>query len=295
MSNPLPTGTLFVVSTPIGNLEDITLRALRVLREARIVAAEDTRRTARLLTHYGITTPTLSLHAHNEHARTPGLLDRLRAGESIALVTDAGTPLLSDPGLGLVRAAIEADLRVEPIPGPSAILAALVASGLPAREFLFLGFPPNKSRARKDWYRRAGGLDVPFVVFEAPHRLVASLRDALEVLGPCPTAVSREVTKVHEEHVRGNLDAVLARFEAEPPRGELTVVFSGTRSAAPAEPVSDLTLSDEKVWHEVSLLTESGSSRRQAIVALSRRLQRPTREIYASAERGKARLSSQNQ
>src|SRR5690349_8999688 len=151
-------GTLFVVATPIGNLEDITLRAIRVLREATLIAAEDTRRTSRLLNHLGITTRTVSLHEHNEHDRTPGLLDRLERGESIALVTDAGTPLLSDPGRLLTAAAAGRGIRVEPIPGPSAILAALAGAGVPWTQFAFLGFPPNRLNARREFYAKAGAL-----------------------------------------------------------------------------------------------------------------------------------------
>jgi 16S rRNA (cytidine1402-2'-O)-methyltransferase len=283
---PMPTGTLFVVSTPIGNLEDITLRALRVLREARVIAAEDTRRTGQLLTHFGITTPTLSLHEHNEHARAPQLIERLKAGDSIALVTDAGTPLLSDPGLTLVRRAIDEGLRIEPIPGCSAILPALVASGLPTDQFAFLGFPPNKATARRTWYQQADALGLPFVVFEAPHRLVASLRDAREVLGPREVAASRELTKIHEEHVRAPLDELIARFEHEPPRGEFTLVFAAA-SPDVAQLEADEPVSDAIVWREFCLLTKSGRSRRDAIAELGRRLGRPSREIYASVERGK--------
>ena len=147
-------GTLFVVATPIGNLEDITGRALRVLREATIIAAEDTRRTAQLLARYAITTPTTSLHEHNEAQKAGGLVARLERGDSIALVSDAGTPTISDPGQGLIKAAIDAGIRVEPIPGPSAAIAALAASGLPTDSFLFLGFPPARSKARSDWFER---------------------------------------------------------------------------------------------------------------------------------------------
>ena len=281
-----PTGTLFVVSTPIGNLEDITLRALRVLREVRVVAAEDTRRTGQLLAHFGIATPTVSLHEHNEHSRTPQLIDRLRAGESIALVTDAGTPLLSDPGLTFVRHAIEAGLRVEPVPGCSAVLTALVASGLPTDQFAFLGFPPNKVAARRVFYQQADALGMPFVIFEAPHRLAASLRDARDVLGPRQVTASRELTKLHEEHVRGALDALIERFDAEAPRGEFTLVFAAADVDADAK-ASDAEVSDSSIWTEFCLLTKSGRSRREAVAELGRRLGRPSRTIYASVERGK--------
>lgn len=284
-----PAGTLFVVSTPIGNLEDITLRALRVLRESHVIAAEDTRHTSRLLNHFGISTPTLSLHEHNERSRAPQLLERLAQGQHVALVTDAGTPLLSDPGLTLVRTAIEAGFRVEPIPGASAVLSALVASGISTDEFLFLGFPPNKTVARREWYRRASGFGVPFVVFEAPHRLGASLKDAREVFGPTQrVSAARELTKLHEEHVRGTLDEVIAHFAGTAPRGELTLVFEPGLN--PDDKRADVPLehSDTDIWTEFCSLTKSGLSRRAVIAELSRRLHRPAREIYAAAERGKA-------
>src|SRR5256885_1108608 len=163
-------GTLFVVATPIGNLEDITARALRVLREADVIAAEDTRRTAHLLARYAITTPTISLHEHNEAAKTPSLVERLQRGEAIALVSDAGTPTVSDPGGRLIRAAIDAGVRVEPIPGPSAVLAALAASGLPTDTFTFLGFPPTRAKHRHAWFERLRTAGGTVVFFEAPHR-----------------------------------------------------------------------------------------------------------------------------
>ncbi len=172
-------GTLYVVATPIGNLEDVTLRALRVLREVSVIAAEDTRRTSRLLQHYSISTPTTSLHAHNEDGKTPVLIERLRGGESIALVSDAGTPVVSDPGALLVAAAHAAGLRVEPVPGPSAALAALSASGIAADEFLFVGFPPARAGARREWLGRLAPEPRPLVLYEAPHRIRATLQDML--------------------------------------------------------------------------------------------------------------------
>jgi 16S rRNA (cytidine1402-2'-O)-methyltransferase len=285
---PPPTGTLSVVSTPIGNLEDITLRALRVLREADVIAAEDTRRTARLLGHFAIATPTISLHEHNEHARVRALASRLAGGQHVALVTDAGTPLLSDPGLLLVRTAIDLGARVEPIPGPSAILSALVASGLATDEFVFLGFPPNRTQARRHWYHRADSIGLSFIVFEAPHRLLASLQDALAALGSRQVVVCRELTKLHEEFVRGDLADAISRFQSQEPRGEFTLVFAATPVSA--ESPADLT--DEDVWQEFCRLTNSGLTRRDAIGRLARRLGRSSRDIYASIERGKAILTT---
>jgi 16S rRNA (cytidine1402-2'-O)-methyltransferase len=278
-------GTLYLVSTPIGNLEDITLRALRVLREASIIAAEDTRRTSRLLHHYQIETGTTSFHAHNEHEKTPALLRRLDAGEAVALVTDAGTPVLSDPGQQLVHAAIERGIRVEAVPGPSAILTALAAAGLGSEGFSFLGFPPAKSEARKRWFGANDHEPRPLVVFEAPHRLVASLRDAEAALGDRPLVVCRELTKIHEELIRGTISSAITHFETQEPRGEFTLIFEPA-SVDAEEPE---TLTDDEAWTEFGHLTQTGLSRREAVAALARRTQRPAREVYACVERGKER------
>ena len=218
-------GILFVVATPIGNLEDISLRAVRVLREADLIAAEDTRHTAKLLHHYDIRRPTASLHEHNEQEKVPALVDRLRGGARIALVTDAGTPAVSDPGYRLVRAAIDAGIRVEAIPGPSAVLAALVSSGLPTDSFVFAGFPPPKSAARRAWFEALRDEPRTLVFFEAPHRIRETLAAAIETLGDREAALGRELTKLHEEVLRGSLSAVLDRLGE--PRGEFTVVVAG--------------------------------------------------------------------
>src|SRR4051812_36051684 len=202
-------GTLFVVATPIGNLEDITVRALRILREVAVIAAEDTRRTQHLLARHGIATPTTSLHEHNEAGKSPSLIARLQQGESIALVSDAGTPTVSDPGGLLIRAAIDADVRVEPIPGPSAILAALAASGLPTDSFTFVGFPPTRSKERKTWFERLKVVRGTVIFFEAPHRIDETLREFHRELGDCDVAVGRELTKVHEHLVRGPISTVI--------------------------------------------------------------------------------------
>jgi 16S rRNA (cytidine1402-2'-O)-methyltransferase len=205
-------GILHLVATPIGNLEDVTLRALRVLREVSVVAAEDTRRTAGLLAHYDIRTAVESLHEHNEQERIPGLLRRLADGEDVALVSDAGTPLLSDPGARLVRAAIDAGVRVEVVPGPSAMLAALVGSGLPGETFTFLGFVPGRDSERRRWLLAAGAEPRTIVFFEAPHRVRATLEAALELLGDREVVLARELTKLHEEYLRGQITSVLARL-----------------------------------------------------------------------------------
>ncbi|MGH9370148.1 MAG: 16S rRNA (cytidine(1402)-2'-O)-methyltransferase, partial [Vicinamibacterales bacterium] len=194
-------GILYVVATPIGNLEDLTFRALRVLRDVAVIAAEDTRRTARLLQHYSISTPTTSLHEHNERARVPKLIARLQSGESVALVSDAGTPSISDPGVLMVSAAHATGIRVEPVPGASAVVAAVSASGLPGSEVLFLGFPPSRSRARKKWLRELASERRLLVFYEAPHRIRETLSDIRDILGERVLAVARELTKSHEELV----------------------------------------------------------------------------------------------
>jgi 16S rRNA (cytidine1402-2'-O)-methyltransferase len=277
-------GTLFVVATPIGNLEDITLRAIRVLREVALIAAEDTRRTSKLLNHLGISTRTLSLHEHNEHDRTPELIDRLERGESIALVTDAGTPLLSDPGRLLTTAAAARGIRVEPVPGPSAILAALAGAGLPWTEFAFLGFPPTKANARRQFYSRASAMELPFVVFESPHRLLGSLEDASTAVSRRELVVCRELTKVHEEFVRTTTTDAVALFRSFKIIGEYTLVFGEGTPDATAEPEP---LSDAAVWEELGRLTEAGLARRDAVAEIAGRQGRSSKDIYAAAERGK--------
>jgi 16S rRNA (cytidine1402-2'-O)-methyltransferase len=215
-------GTLFVVATPIGNLEDITLRALRVLREVGLIAAEDTRRTANLLARHGILTPMTSLHEHNEARKSPSIVARLHRGENVALVSDAGTPVISDPGAGLIREAVAADIRVEPIPGPSAVLTALTASGLSIDQFSFAGFPPVRANDRKLWFDRLKQCGGTTVFFEAPHRILSTLEQLRTELGEVYVVVARELTKSHEELVRGPISNVLK--SASRPRGEFTVI-----------------------------------------------------------------------
>jgi 16S rRNA (cytidine1402-2'-O)-methyltransferase len=273
-------GTLYVVSTPIGNLEDVTLRALRVLREVKLIAAEDTRRTAKLLSHYSIATPTTSLHEHNELQKTPHLVDRLRAGDDIALVSDAGTPLLSDPGAHAVSAAREAGIPVVAVPGPSALLTALAASGLPATEFTFLGYPPRKAKALEEWVERAVKPDTRAVVFyEAPHRIRQTLETIRRVLGDIPIVTARELTKIHEELVVQPISASLARLAA--PRGEFTVVIPPRkREQRPGTALID----PASVAAEVGLITENrGLSPRKAAGEVARRLGLSANEVYRLA------------
>ena len=279
----LNTGTLFVVATPIGNLEDITIRALRILREVAIIAAEDTRRTAHLLARHAIATQTTSLHAHNEQQKTPALIQRLLAGESVALVSDAGTPTISDPGSQLIAAAIAAGIRVEPVPGPSAILAALTASGIAFDSFTFLGFPPTRAKDRARWFERLRQIGGVVVLFEAPHRIRRTLLDLRTVVGDCHVVVGRELTKIHEQLVIGQISTV-AR-ERFPDRGEFTLVVDIGQMQDYERPE---TPSDKAIAAKFGELTINNSrTRRQAIAELARRHKLAPNLVYAALERAK--------
>jgi 16S rRNA (cytidine1402-2'-O)-methyltransferase len=219
------TGVLYVVATPIGNLQDITLRALETLRTVDLIAAEDTRHTKKLLQHYGIETPLVSFHQHSGTGRIEHLVRRLLQGESIALVTDAGTPSLSDPGGTLVAAAHQAGVRVVPIPGASAVTALLSVAGLPAHRFRFEGFPPRKAGARQRFFEALRGAEMPIVLFESPNRLLATLEAAYHTLGDCTIVVGRELTKQFEEVFRGKLSEAISHWQATPPRGEFVLAL----------------------------------------------------------------------
>jgi 16S rRNA (cytidine1402-2'-O)-methyltransferase len=221
-------GTLYLVATPIGNLEDISARALRVLGEVDLILAEDTRHTGRLLKHFEITTHLTSYFEHNKLARLESVLAKLAKGD-LALVSDAGTPALNDPGYELVRAALEAGHPVSPVPGPSAPLAALVASGLPTDRFLYLGYLGRRKSERRRQLAEVQGLPYTLVFLETPHRLQAALADIQAELGNRQMAVARELTKLHEEIVRGTVSQAIAHFEGKPPRGEITLVIAGAR------------------------------------------------------------------
>jgi 16S rRNA (cytidine1402-2'-O)-methyltransferase len=220
-----PAGCLYLVATPIGNLEDITLRALRTLKEADQIACEDTRHTQKLLNHYSIAKPLVSYHEHNELTRAPELVLAMEQGQQIALVSDAGMPLVSDPGYRLVTLALRHHLPVVPVPGPSALLAALSASGLPNEEFLFAGFLPARSAERKRALERLRIEDRTIILYEAPHRIAEALGDAREVLGDRPACLAREVTKLHEEFRRGTLSELTASLSEKPARGEITLLI----------------------------------------------------------------------
>src|SRR5262245_21604924 len=223
-------GTLYIVSTPIGNLEDITQRALRILREVDLIACEDTRHTRKLLNHFGIDNKTISYHEHNERERAEELCELLNEGKNIALVTDAGTPLVSDPGFRVVNLAAEQGFKVVPIPGVAAFVAALTASGLASDQVLFNGFLPARSTARRAKLETLRAIPATLIFYEAPHRIAATLRDALEVLGNRDAAVARELTKLHEEFVRGSLGELTETFNARNSRGELVLLISGRQS-----------------------------------------------------------------
>jgi 16S rRNA (cytidine1402-2'-O)-methyltransferase len=259
-------GTLFVVATPIGNLEDITIRALRVLREVAVIAAEDTRHTARLLARHAISTPTTSLHEHNEAGKSPALIARLRRGENVALVSDAGTPTISDPGGRFIRDTIAAGIRVEPIPGASAVLAAIAVAGADTDTFSFHGFPPVRSKDRIAWFDRLRRVGGTVVFFEAPHRIRRTLETLLERVGDCQVVIARELTKIHEELVRGPISDVLLRVPT--PRGEFTVVveIGCMTDIEPIEPAGD------------------GDSKRATIAALARSYGLSTNQVYRALE-----------
>jgi len=276
-------GTLFLVATPIGNLEDITARALRILRDVALIAAEDTRRTSHLLSRYAITTPSTSLHEHNEGRKAPSLVARLQNGDNIALVSDAGTPLMSDPGLQLVRLAIAAGIRIEPVPGPSAVIAALVGSGFSTQPFTFLGFPPTRAKDRKQWLARLAAANSTVVFFEAPHRIRRTLSDVHAQCGDCEAMLGRELTKVHEELVRGPISSLLGSHKLE--KGELTVVLDIGRKTD--DSIATMASDQEMALEFGRMIDESKISRRQAIQRLAKKHGRKPNDIYAAVERAK--------
>ncbi len=266
-------GTLYIVPTPIGNLEDMTLRALRVLREVSLIAAEDTRTTQVLLRHYEITTPLTSYHEHNKLSKLDRIFAALAAGD-VALVSDAGTPGISDPGYELVQAAIAGGWRVEALPGPSALLPALVASGLPADQFVYLGFLPRKTQARRAVLESLRTEPRTVIAYESPNRLLGTLAELDSLLPERPLCVAREISKIYEEYVRGTALEVHAHFEAQAPRGEIVLLIGGAAA-------------DESAWDETrveaaldALLAEGESlSRAAKMVAAQSGWQR--RAVYA--------------
>jgi 16S rRNA (cytidine1402-2'-O)-methyltransferase len=218
-------GTLYLVGTPIGNMGDLSNRAVEVLSSVSLIACEDTRRTGVLCRRYGITTPLTSFHEYNERVKAPALIRQIRAGDSVALVSDAGMPAICDPGARFVEQAGEAQIPVAAIPGPSALITALALSGFRGERFRFEGFPPRKPKAIEDWLRRIGQEDVPVICYESPYRLVRTLQAIQRMLGEIPVVVARELTKLHEELTRGSTTEVLARYTERPPKGEVTLLL----------------------------------------------------------------------
>ena len=270
-----PTGCLYLVATPIGNLEDITLRALRVLKEADLIACEDTRQTQKLLQHYGIHKELVSYHAHNELTRAPELVIQLEEGAQVALVSDAGTPVVSDPGHRLVVLCLRHHIPVVPIPGPSAFVAALAASGMPTEEFLFVGFLPSRVGARRKKLDALKSEPRALVLYEAPHRLAETLSDAADILGSRHAVVAREVTKIHEEFLRGTLAELRDAARKRAPRGEITLLIApaveGELQAVPAMPLK------QRVQQ---LETEAGLDRKAALKQAARERGLGKREAY---------------
>jgi 16S rRNA (cytidine1402-2'-O)-methyltransferase len=266
-------GTLYLVATPIGNLEDITLRALRVLREeAAVIACEDTRQTQKLLEHFQIRKPLLSYHEHNEASRTEQILGALERGESVALVSDAGTPLISDPGYRVVHEAVAQGYAVVPLPGASAVLAALAASGLPTDQFRFIGFLPPKSGARRKMLESLSVEAITVIAYESPHRILESLGDMAEVFGTRPLVLARELTKLHEEFIRGSASTIREELERRVSvKGEITLVIGRAESKAEiADPLAEI----ERLQNELGL------DRMEAIKSVAKRLGLPKREVY---------------
>jgi 16S rRNA (cytidine1402-2'-O)-methyltransferase len=279
-------GTLFVVATPIGNLEDITLRALRVLKEANVIAAEDTRRAAKLLAHYAITTSTVSFHQHNIRTRVPQLLARLIRGETVALVSDAGTPGISDPGLELIQACWDGGIPIDPIPGASAPLAAAVASGFPLEPLTIFGFAPVRAKARTTWWQRVESIPDTLTFFETPHRISQTLSEAPSYCGGRPIFVAREVTKRHQEFLRALDIRLLDR--APIAKGEFTVVIGPRPTPTLAAVEGDEFL----IYQDFCRMTNMpGSTRRSALTAVARKYGRSTKQVYAIVE-GRKRSDS---
>jgi 16S rRNA (cytidine1402-2'-O)-methyltransferase len=280
------TGTLYLVATPIGNLEDITHRAVRVLREVDVIACEDTRHTRKLLNHYGITSPhTISYHEHNERERADELLKLIASGSDVALVSDAGTPGISDPGFRLVTLAVENGVRVVPIPGPSALISALISSGLSTDQFFFEGFLPSRSGARRTRLKELESIPATLVFYEAPHRIASMLRDTYEVLGDREAVVARELTKVHEEIVRGRLSDLVAGFASgERARGEMVVMIDRA-DVTNRQAAGDSATSIAKL---VASLENEGMDHRAALKKAARQLGLTRDEAYRRlvAERG---------
>ncbi|NMA67419.1 MAG: 16S rRNA (cytidine(1402)-2'-O)-methyltransferase [Clostridiaceae bacterium] len=272
-------GVLYLVATPIGNLEDITLRAIRVLSEVDIIACEDTRHSLKLLNHLEIKKPLISYHDNNRKLRASQLIEKLREGNNIALISDAGTPLISDPGEELVALAAENGIKVTAVPGCSASVTALILSGLSTRRFAFEGFLPQKHAERVKYLESIQYEEMTLIFYEGPHRLKDMLKDTLKVLGDRKCAVVRELTKIHEEVVRGKISQVLSHFERNNPRGEFVIVVEGSINKAPSaenEKLIELTIEEH-----VEFYINKGQSRMQAMKLVAKDRGISKREVYA--------------
>jgi 16S rRNA (cytidine1402-2'-O)-methyltransferase len=274
-------GCLYVVATPIGNLEDISLRALRVLKEADAIACEDTRQTAKLLSHFDISKRLISYHEHNEITRAPEIVIELEQGAKVALVSDAGTPAISDPGYRLVSLCLRHGIRVVPIPGASAFVAALAASGMPIEEFVFAGFLPSRPTERRKALRALAVEPRTLALYEAPHRLLDTLEDALEILGNRPAVIAREVTKLYEEFVRGHLEDLVAAARKKPPRGEITLLI-GPHDGHAKHTDGEAALPSKVplARHVEEIMRERGIDRKAALKLAARERGLTRREAY---------------
>lgn len=268
-------GVLYIIATPIGNLEDITFRAVRTLKEVDLIAAEDTRHSRKLLSHFGIATQLTAYHDHNERLKSDFLLSQLREGKSLALITDAGTPCIADPGYRIVQAAVAAGIRVIPIPGPSAVMAALSAAGLPTDRFAFEGFLPPRQGKRRAYLAELAAEERVLLFYEAPHRLAATLADMLAVLGNRQAVVARELTKIHEEFRHGTISELIDWCAAQEPRGEVVILV--TPAEAGEAPVQDL----ETIL--ARHLADKGLSVKEAVARVTAETGLPRREVYAAA------------
>jgi len=269
-------GKLLIVGTPIGNLSDLSPRAIEALKSASVILCEDTRHTRKLLTNFGISTPTQSLHEHNEESQAQNVIEKIAGGAVIAMVSDAGMPVISDPGFRVVRLARERGLPIEPIPGPFAGIIALVASGIAPMPFTFFGFSPHRAGERKDFYRRVAAAAQTAIVYESPERIAESLADALEILGDVDMTLAREMTKIHEEFLSGSISVVLAEVKQRGAvRGEITLVFAAAlerkQEASPAE-----------IAREFERLRDSGMRRNDAVKAVAERFGLRKNDVYKS-------------
>lgn len=274
-------GTLYLVATPIGNLEDMTFRAIRILKEVDIIAAEDTRQTRKLLTHYQISNRCVSYHEHNKRASGPELIRLLEEGQSIALVSDAGTPAISDPGYELVVAAIEADITVVPVPGANAAISTLITSGLSTERFAFIGFLPRDKKKRKQELEKTGGFTGTVLFYESPHRIVETLTQMLDVWGNRAICLGRELTKRHEEIWRGTIADALLKFEQTPPLGEFVIAVAGFNGDAQADDPSGQWWSELSIEEHYNHYLSNGEDRKQALKQVADDRGVNKKQIYA--------------